>query len=206
MNYKNIPSIGTVKNKLRDQKIRFTGFKNISDSDLDEIIEEGKKMLRIVKNDISVYEINPRGRLYHLFLSKLVFTNTIEFDRKVLLLILTLDPDLVHLNEYLKLNMIENDTIKEEDNDFVKSQLIEEKKLQMDELDSNIRTKLGFYEPSLITYENLYYNKFVAQDTLLTGIKKNYINTFFRRIPESFEIDEESLFKVSLAVHKYRKK
>ena len=95
------------------------------------------------------------------------------FDERVAFLIMMVDPELVLYREYLKLDLMSKEDILKVEDKKERAILLQKRNQAILEFQSSVRNKLGFYDPKLIKYEEMYFNKFLGDKELITEVGNN---------------------------------
>lgn len=95
------------------------------------------------------------------------------FDERVAFLIMMVDPELVLYREYLKLDVMSKEDILKVEDKKERVALLQKRKQAILNFQSAVREKLGFYDPKLIKYEEMYFNQFFGDKELITEVGNN---------------------------------
>lgn len=153
-------------------------FMDLTEDDLKELakkVEEKRKIM--VENVTYRTKCTPKFDLYQSTLEYLTSANIHlkykTFDERVAFLILMVDPNLIAYREYLKLNAKSKEDIAKVEDKDERDALLQERNQAIINFQSNVREKLGFYDPKLIKYEEMYFNKFFSEKELITEVGNN---------------------------------
>lgn len=182
----------------------FKYFKDINDEvikKIDELIQNYRKT-HIERT--SFYMRNLKVKEYINVLNYLYYMKDLTFDEKILFIIRYFDPKLILLNMYFELGTTDEEEIYKEENDFIRSSLIDS---NLDFL-SKCHEIVGISDPLIIKYELLFFKNYLSKD-LKFNIKKDFIQKFFRTYPISkvnLTISEEELESIIQNARDYKEK
>lgn len=94
-----------------------------------------------------------------------------SFDTKTLFLILCCDPNLVHFYRFISTSIISLNEIEELTFGDEKDQAKMVRKKQLNQLEEDIKSQIGFYDSNLINFEFDFFKKFYSDKILLDNIK-----------------------------------
>ena len=95
------------------------------------------------------------------------------FDERIAYLIMATDPYLVIFKEYLKTNIPSMNEINNTEDSHERANLIMKRNMAISEYERNVRDKVGFYDPKLVKYEELYFKRYFGNKELITDSKMN---------------------------------
>ena len=104
------------------------------------------------------------------------------FDERIAFLIMMVDPNLVTFKEFLKTDLISLEEIEKVADDKEKCRLINKRKKAISEYESRVREKIGFYDPKLLKYEDLYFKRFFGEKELITEVLNNNQDSFMKKV------------------------
>lgn len=148
----------TVITKFYQTEVNFNNFSNITDEELDSIIDDVRISTFMQNNNETRFELYLRV-LYYLSISK----KYMNFEKNMIYLIESMDPELVSYKEFRKNCIISKKEIMEASPEE-KPLLINFRNEQIKALQSNIREQIGFYDPKLVKYEQKYYEAFYKKN------------------------------------------
>ena len=195
------PDIIQTQKKFYQNKVHFTKFKDLTEERMEELNKEVDRLKEVKEKER--LEFNKYNRI----LKALIYTNNLTFDEKAYILIKVMDPELTIYNYYHEANIIPRSEIDEEDNDFVKRNLAEERNKQLDAYKAKVREKIGFFQNELFSIESVYYKKFLVNN-LVFGNKLDESKKLFDVFKgiEDIEIAEERLNEVIALADDYTAK
>ena len=95
------------------------------------------------------------------------------FDERVAYLIMMSDPDLVIFREFLKLDLMSYDEISKVADEEEREQLRQRRKKMISKYEAIVREKIGFFDPKLLKYEDMFFKKFLNEKELITDVGTN---------------------------------
>lgn len=153
-------------------------FMDLTEDDLKELkkkVEEKRQMM--AENVTFRSKQMPKFDVYQSTLEYLtnptIHLKYRTFDERVAFLIMMVDPDLVLYREYLKLNIMSKEDIAKVEDKKERAELLQKRNQAILNFQSAVREKLGFYDPKLIKYEEMYFNKFLSEKELVTEVGNN---------------------------------
>lgn len=176
MNYNNRFTL--LRNKLFSREREFKNFSNITLEDLDKIKSEATTFARSYDKPYSLTSYD-KTSLYEKVLSRITYYSFNpyyrEFDKKILYVIFSLDPDLLMYKLYLATYIPDSKPNDEESlkahNDAVSKYRQELVKL------------IGFTDPNILKYEEILFNTFYRKEKLVKGVNLNKVNSFLSFTP-----------------------
>ena len=177
-------SIYTGRDLLTTQKMlysrgsQFNGFEDITDEDKKRIIE----LVNNLKKAVEVkYNNNANSTYYRVALDYLTHTSVNRslksFDERIFYLINAVDPHLQAYYLYIQREITAKKAIKEATDPKDVKRLQEIRAQQLAQLEDRIREELGFYDATLIKYEEKYRQKFVKEDYFVENVKVDFITS-----------------------------
>ena len=165
-------SIEQLRNKVYSYEASFKRFQEIDEQKYEELrtkIYDFMARLSDIFDGISNLDnyIEMLGYISHK-----VEYNHSPYDERIVMLVEAVDPDYVHYKKYLTT---------ERDENFNR------------ELARNVRQELGFYDPKLISYESILFNKFKKQNEFIHGIKEDCSDLFYKYLGFINSLDGISL-------------
>lgn len=153
-------------------------FMDLTEEDLKELAKKVEEKRKIMAENVNYRtKYMPKFDVYQSTLEYLTSTNIHlkykTFDERVAFLILMVDPNLIAYREYLKLNAKSKEDIAKVEDKNERAALLQERNQAIINFQSNVREKLGFYDPKLIKYEEMYFNKFFSEKELITEVGNN---------------------------------
>lgn len=190
-----------------------TGVKDLNGID-DESFEKVRKESEKIKKMISTLD---KGNNKYLTILTNIKSSNLGFSNKekVLLLILSIDPECYTLKYYLNADIPDTKEYKdlydkETDKDKKEEYRLEFERLtkkKMNELENvriKVKEKVGIFLPSLIKYEKMYINrnKKLEKSTKINSFKN--LNLMLDKIDEIKSLSEESMEKIDKILENYR--
>ena len=195
------PDIIQTQKKFYQNKVHFTKFKDLTPERMEELSSEIGRLKELInKERIPSYK-------YNRLLNALIYNNSFTFDEKAYILIKVMDPELAIYNYYHEANIIPRSEIEEEDNEFVKRNLAEERNKQLDTYKAKVRDKIGFFQNELFSIESVYFKKFMVNN-LVFGQKLDESKKLFDLFKgiEDITMDEARLNEVVALADDYKAK
>ena len=153
-------------------------FMDLTEDDLKELkkkVEEKRQMM--AENVTFRSKQMPKFDVYQSALEYLtnptIHLKYRTFDERVAFLIMMVDPELVSYREYLKLDIMSKEDILKVEDKKERAALLQKRNQAILNFQSTVREKLGFYDPKLIKYEEMYFNKFLSEKELVTEVGNN---------------------------------
>lgn len=136
------------------------------------------------------------------------------FDEKLAFLIMMVDPELVTYKEFLKINLMSSSELFKVEDRKERERLMDLRNQTVSRYESTVREKIGFYDPRLLKYEELFFKKFYNDKELVTDVRMNnqdalmlrarFIKSFDSISDERYdELVELSQLLLSLVLDKY---
>ena len=212
MAYQNGRDIKTTQRMFYSRSVDFKNFTNFTAEDekrIKALIEMKKQGLKIEYSDrIGVGFTTYREALEYVT-SPGVFKVLKNFDEKLYFFINLVDPDLVSYYTYITTELLSKKDLEAINEKKDLDAAIELRRKQMAILEDSIRQKIGFYDPTLIKYEEIYRKAFIKENYFLEDVKisqipfllgfMNQIHNFDKVSPERYEcLVEKALMWISL--------
>lgn len=164
--------------KLYEKGNSFKRFMELADSDLEELAKQAEEKRKIIIDNNSVKARHTtKFDIYQSALEFLTGPNIHlkykTFDERIAMLIMMVDPELVLYKEYLKLNLMSKSDIDKVENIKERASLVRKRNQTILNFQSAIREKLGFYDPKLLRYEEIFFHKFFSDKELVTEVGNN---------------------------------
>ena len=166
-----------LRKKLYDYERSFNNFDNVTPDDLTKIKEEA---ISFVKSLSKPYQVSSysSSSTYEKVLSRITtYSNNPyyhSFDKKIIYVIFAIDPDLLMYKLYLASNIPK---VSSKD-----PKIREIEKRKYNEAVSTYHTEvlklIGITDQRILKYEQKLFNKFYKDQSLVKGVKANYINNF----------------------------
>lgn len=103
------------------------------------------------------------------------------FDEKLAFLIMMVDPELVTYKEFLKINLMSSSELFKVEDRKERERLMDLRNQTVSGYESTVREKIGFYDPRLLKYEELFFKKFYNDKELVTDVRMNNQDTLMLR-------------------------
>ena len=186
--------------KFYQNKVHFKKFADLTDERIAELEKEIERYKGVIANEKNTVD------QYNRMLGALIYSKGYTYDEKLYILINVMDPELNIYNLYRASNIMPVSLINEEDNDFVKRNLAEERNKQLDAYKARVRDEIGFFQNELVTYEQAYFKKFKVNG-LVMGNKLDESKKLFDIFKEidSLIISDERYEAVLELAEKYQK-
>lgn len=112
-----------------------------------------------------------------------------SFDERVIFLMMMNDPELVTYREFLKTNLISMTEISKVEDIKERSQLIRLRDQTLAMYETRVRETIGFYDPKLLKYEEMFFKKFLSKKELVTEVEISNQDSFVEHAKtiESFD-------------------
>lgn len=175
-------SLETLQKTFYDHHPHFTNFKNITSEQIKGIDSDVQKLKETFNKTES---LKTKLNFYIRVLKALTKSYTSEYvtsyDDRVIFLIRSTDPNLEALQTYLKYDFPSSEKIKnlQTSNPSEANVLKEQRKKEQNKCSTEIREKIGFYDPQLLKYEIIFQKKFGLNISSLACVKKDYSNQLF---------------------------
>jgi len=95
------------------------------------------------------------------------------FDERLAFLIMMNDPNLVTFKEFLKIDLISIEEIIKLEDEEERNHLKKIRNQSISVYESTVREKIGFYDPRLLRYEELFFKRFYNDKELITDVRMN---------------------------------
>ncbi len=168
-----------LRQKLYSREKDFKNFNQITEESLVNISKQVYKREQIFSEINTEYYRLDKLTRYMLIIQYLtnpsIHITMPTFDERIIFFIMSVDPELITFKEYLKstitnFNEIRKSPLKEQ------PALIEKRNSEITEYASRVRTKLGFYDAKLLTYEKQYFNKFFRSKEVIPEVTQDYLS------------------------------
>ena len=194
-------SLETLKRQFHSRSVTFNNFKDITS----EEIETLKKIIaNKKKSDTNKTYYNNSGLNNYINTLRYLTNPTISqelstFDKKILYLILTCDPDLITIKTFICSDIIPFSDITEEENEKKRKELESIRRNQINEFESEVRKKIGFYDSNLLKYESILNRGLLRKREFESNIRIPSLKKLLNRtelIKNLDSITDESLIKL----------
>ena len=197
MSFYNGRDVETTKRMFYSRNIDFNNFANITENDKKRILS----LVDIKRKGIQAKNFGKVGvdsTVYREALDYVTnagaYRNLKNFDEKVFFFINLVDPDLVSYYTYVTTEILSKKDLAAitERKDLDKA--IELRRQQVALLEDQIRAKIGFYDPALIKYEDIYRKAFIKEEFFMEDIKISqipFLLTFVNHIANFDKINDE---------------
>ena len=195
------------------------GFSDLSEDRLSEIAKRVYKRQEMMEDSpirrterLSKLERYQKTLLY--LTSPQIHLEYKSFDEKLAFLIMVVDPELVTYKEFLKINLMSSSELFKVEDRKERERLMDLRNQTVSGYESTVREKIGFYDPRLLKYEELFFKKFYNDKELVTDVRMNnqdalmlrarFIKSFDSISDERYEeLVELSQLLLSLVPDKY---
>ena len=164
------------RNKIYSTEKTSKGFLDITEEQLDEIEKKVQKKRKIMDEEPLSYVARKADKLdryqktLQYLTTPLIHVELKTFDERIAYMIKMCDPELITYKEFLKSNIISiNEITMAEDTDERK-RLIREREQALSNYEDNVRRQIGFYDPKLLSYEEVFFKRYYSEKELVTGV------------------------------------
>lgn len=162
------------------------GFSDLSEDRLAEIAKRVYKRQEMMEDSpirrterLSKLERYQKTLLY--LTSPQIHLEYKSFDEKLAFLIMMVDPELVTYKEFLKINLMSTSELFKVEDRKERERLMDLRNQTVSGYESTVREKIGFYDPRLLKYEELFFKKFYNDKELVTDVRMNNQDTIMLR-------------------------
>lgn len=162
------------------------GFSDLSEDRLAEIAKRVYKRQEMMEDSpirrterLSKLERYQKTLLY--LTSPQIHLEYKSFDEKLAFLIMMVDPELVTYKEFLKINLMSTSELFKVEDRKERERLMDLRNQTVSGYESTVREKIGFYDPRLLKYEELFFKKFYNDKELVTDVRMNNQDTLMLR-------------------------
>ena len=162
------------------------GFSDLSEDRLAEIAKRVYKRQEMMEDSpirrterLSKLERYQKTLLY--LTSPQIHLEYKSFDEKLAFLIMVVDPELVTYKEFLKINLMSSSELFKVEDRKERERLMDLRNQTVSGYESTVREKIGFYDPRLLKYEELFFKKFYNDKELVTDVRMNNQDTLMLR-------------------------
>lgn len=162
------------------------GFSDLSEDRLAEIAKRVYKRQEMMEDSpirrterLSKLERYQKTLLY--LTSPQIHLEYKSFDEKLAFLIMVVDPELVTYKEFLKINLMSTSELFKVEDRKERERLMDLRNQTVSGYESTVREKIGFYDPRLLKYEELFFKKFYNDKELVTDVRMNNQDTLMLR-------------------------
>ena len=179
--------IESYRKKIYSTEKSSCGFRNITDEKLDEIEKKVNKKRKLMDEEPISYPVRKKAKLDRYQKTLQYLTNpTIHlelknFDEKMTYMILMCDPNLVIYRELLKRSIKSASEISKIEDDKERAILIAEREQALADYEASVRDQIGFYDPQLLRYEEIFFKRFYNEKELITGVNVHNQDTLIFR-------------------------
>lgn len=192
-----------IKKKFFQYSVNTKRMAEITPERLEEIKEDikffdEKIYTKPIKGDIRANKLER----YYRAASYIIGRRDYTFDERAAFLIMASDPELVMYKGYKALDLTSNKVIEEIEDDKERISAVQRNELIIDEYASEVRNQIGFYEPKLVKFEEMFFKKFVKEFIPHSG--KDFGNELFLLRHSFDKITPADYLQVKDAVKKYK--
>lgn len=187
------------KTKFYQKEVGSKNFLALSEEQMAEVAKKVYKRLEIdadipLCGTVRKPKLERYENLLQYLTNPLIHLELGSFDERIAYLIMMTDPELTMFKDFLKLNLISKAEIaKVEDvNEKIQLQLLRDRTLS--EYETIVREKLGFYDPKLLKYEELYFRRYFGDKELITEVgtsNPDYLMSRAKTLPNFDNISDE---------------
>lgn len=170
--------VESYQNKFYLKEKSFNRFLDLTEDRLSQITKDVSKRLEMME-DTPVRRAERLSKLdkYQKTLCYLTGPNIHfeykTFDEKLAFLITAVDPELVTYKEFLKMNLMSTSEIFKIEDKKDRERLLKLRNQTLARYESTVREKIGFYDPRLLRYEELFFKRFYNDKELITDVRMN---------------------------------
>ena len=175
--------INCYRKKFYQKENDSKGFLCLSEEVLSEIHKKVQKKQEAMSDTISqkLDKTSKYEKTMQYLTNPYIHLELKTFDERAAYLIIMSDPNLVIFKEFLKLNLMSLDEISKVDDEDERELLKQKRRKIIATYESIVREKIGFFDPKLLKYEELFFKKFLNEKELITEVRTNNQNSIITR-------------------------
>ena len=162
-------------------------FLDITEEQLEEIEKKVKKRRALMDEEPTSYAMRKVDKLDKYQRTLQYLTNPMihlefkTFDEKMAFMIKMCDPNLVTYRDFLKRKIISFGEISKVEDKDERICLVREREQDLSDYEAAVREQIGFYDPKLLSYEEIFFKRYYSEKELITGVNtNNQDNLIFR--------------------------
>ena len=195
-------SVDQLKSKFYLKENSSKGFSELDEEKLAEVAKKVYKKQEVMFGKTTrgferIQKLDRYKNVLNYLTNPTIHFELKTFDEKLAFLIMAVDPNLVVFKEFLKLDLVNSYDINNSKDEEDKKSLEAKRKEKLLEYENTVREKLGFYDPKLLNYEEVFFFKFFGEKELITEIKNNNqdLLLFKARLLKNFNSISDERFK-----------
>ncbi len=195
-------NLETLRRQFHSRSVSFNYFREITNEDMEAIktIIAAKKKYFEAKTS----ENNNSGLTNYINTLRYLTNPTISqelktFDERILYLILSCDPELETFKAFISSEIIPASHIDDEENERKRKELETKRNQELNSFATKVRSKIGFYDPSILKYESILSRKLIKRPGFESDVKKPSLDTLLKRtnMVENINIiNDQNLFRL----------
>lgn len=193
----------TSRKKILERIKEFKKFANITDEQYSEVVEA---VNNYYKQTLEGRSYKERFTLVYNYVNRKY--SRMDYDLKILFIILALDPELEALSIRLSFKLISNAAIDSIADKKKAAKLSEERDKRQKEYESALREKFEMYEPLLPFFEKFYQDRYVFTKSFAENVDYNYSNILLESLKTEFNtcdfISNDDISRVLNSVELYK--
>ena len=171
-------NVSLVINSLFEKKKQYSKMININDEIINNLQELIPQFEEVFKQNTKTLYVPDKRYIRYLNCVKFLLHNykakLLSFDEKMMFLILACDPDCIILKKYEEAHIMTKEKVLSAEVYEEKKYLNDVRNKQIENLKSDVRKEIGFFEAELITYERDYTNRILKKTEFNIDVKKDY--------------------------------
>ncbi len=176
-------NLDTVRRQLHSRSVSFNNFNEITEKDIERIkrkIESLKAFSAPKYSYVSEASNNYVSTLKYLT-NPQISAEYKTFDEKILHLILATDPDFITFKTFLASNITPIADINDEQDEKRRRQLQDQRRLEIETFENEVRKQIGFYDGNLIKYERILTMTLFKTEGFISDVKTPSLNPLLKR-------------------------
>lgn len=165
----------------------YNEFKDITESRMQELEERANKIATQLNTPSRKNDYQSKYDQYIQCIDH-IRKETISLDEKMILIILTFDPELVTYKTISKAKIVSKKDIENEKDGYYREELIKQRKHQIEDMEMAIRQKVGFYDKNLFLFEKKFYRFRNIGKDLVKNVDMNLSPTLYNSIGNENDI------------------
>jgi len=176
-------NVDTVRRQLHSRSISFNNFKEITEEDIKRIKKkiESLKTFSVPKYSYVSKESDNYASTLRYLTNPRISTEYKTFDEKILHLILATDPDFITFKTFLASNITPIEDINDEQDEKRRRQLQDQRRLEIETFENEVRKQIGFYDGNLVKYERILTMTLFKTEGFISDVKTSSINPLLKR-------------------------
>lgn len=195
----NYAPINRYLTKFYQYENSFKGFSKLSEEqlvDLTKKVYRHQELMSKTSSNISIKlsKLEIYSKTLQYLTNSSIHFDLNSYDERVAYLILMTDPNLVTFKEFLKMDLISKEEISLTKEKKKRNHLSEMRNQSLLEYKAKVTEQIGFFDPKLLKYEELFFKKFFNDKELITEIGNNNCDKLMLRaklLPDFNSISDE---------------